>query len=83
MFGHGPDTDRTMLVVDLRCGVNPMCALVLVLHPDTGCLAPQLLEFVGVQGWSKWASAGYQSLFFLVFCGATLVAFHFVRYEQH
>ena len=42
----------------------------------------QLLEFVGVQGWNKWASVGYQSLFFLVLCGATLVAFHFIRFDQ-
>ena len=69
---------------------------VLTLHVDTGLgtlLAealtsmkpqpcPQVIEWVGVQGWSKWASIGYEALFFVVLSAATLVAMHLVRHDR-
>ncbi len=42
----------------------------------------QALQFLGLEGQSKWAFLGYESLFFCFFFGCAWAAVQFIRWDK-
>ena len=43
---------------------------------------PQALQFLGLEGQSKWAFIAYESLFFCFFFVCAWAAVHFIRWDK-